>query len=65
MINWDQEVDPALYCLDAKTGATIWKADRDEITTWTTPLVTEFGGKTQIILNLRGQKTLYCIEAGE
>jgi outer membrane protein assembly factor BamB len=51
LINWDQEVDSALFCLDAKTGATKWKADRDEITTWTTPLVTEFAGKTQVILN--------------
>ena len=51
LINWDQEVDSALYCLDAKTGETKWKADRDEITTWTTPLVTEFGGKSQVVLN--------------
>ena len=51
LINWDQEVDSALYCLDANTGGTKWKAIRDEITTWTTPLVTEFGGKTQVILN--------------
>jgi outer membrane protein assembly factor BamB len=50
-INWDQEVDSALYCLDAKTGATVWKANRDEITTWTTPLVTDFNGGAQVILN--------------
>ena len=50
-LNWDQEVDSALYCLDAKTGATVWKAARDEITTWTTPLVTDFDGGTQVILN--------------
>jgi outer membrane protein assembly factor BamB len=50
-LNWDQEVDSALYCLDARTGATVWKASRDEITTWTTPLVTDFNGGTQVILN--------------
>lgn len=51
LLNWDQEVDSALYCLDAKSGATVWKAVRDEITTWTTPLVTDFNGGTQVILN--------------
>jgi len=51
LLNWDQEVDSALYCIDAKTGETKWKAVRDEITTWTTPLVTEFNGGAQVILN--------------
>lgn len=51
LINWDQEKNAALYCLDAETGKTIWKADRDEVTTWTTPLVTEYQGTTQVILN--------------
>lgn len=64
LINWDQEVDSALYCLDAKTGATKWKADRDEITTWTTPLVTEFGGKTQVILNGTRRVRSHDLETG-
>ena len=64
LINWDQEVNSALYCLDAKTGATKWKADRDEITTWTTPLVTEFGGKTQVILNGTRKIRSHDLETG-
>ncbi len=64
LINWDQEVDSALYCLDAKTGDTKWKADRDEITTWTTPLVTEFGGKTQVILNGTRKVRSHDLETG-
>jgi outer membrane protein assembly factor BamB len=51
LLNWDQEVDSALYCLDALTGTIRWKAERDEVTTWTTPLVTEYQDKTQVILN--------------
>ncbi|HEY2787306.1 MAG TPA: PQQ-binding-like beta-propeller repeat protein [Fimbriiglobus sp.] len=51
VLNWDQEVKSALYCLDVKTGETIWKTDRDEKTTWNTPLVTEFRGTTQVIVN--------------
>jgi outer membrane protein assembly factor BamB len=51
LINWDQEKNAALYCLDAATGNIVWKADRDEVTTWTTPLVTEHAGITHVVLN--------------
>lgn len=51
LVNWDQELDSALYCLDASTGKTVWKANRDEVTTWTTPFVTEYQGRTQVIMN--------------
>lgn len=51
LLNWDQEADSALHCLDAKTGEPIWTAKRDEKSTWTTPLVVEHGGRTQVILN--------------
>ena len=64
LINWDQEVASALYCLDAKSGATLWKAERDEITTWTTPLVTEFKGKTQVILNGTRRVRSHDLETG-
>lgn len=51
LLNWDQEADSALYCLDAKTGETRWRAARDERTSWNTPLVVEHGGRTQVVLN--------------
>ncbi len=49
LLNYDQEVDSALYCLDAASGKTKWIAKHDERTTWNTPLVVERGGKTQVI----------------
>jgi outer membrane protein assembly factor BamB len=51
LLNWDQEADSALYCLDAKTGATKWKADRTDKTSWNTPLVVEHKGRIQVIVN--------------
>jgi outer membrane protein assembly factor BamB len=51
LLNFDQEADSVLYCLDAKTGDTIWAAKRDEKSSWNTPLVTEYGGKTQVVVN--------------
>jgi outer membrane protein assembly factor BamB len=51
LLNMDQEADSALYCLDARTGETRWKADRDEVSSWNTPCVVEHRGRTQVILN--------------
>ncbi|HJZ53387.1 MAG TPA: PQQ-binding-like beta-propeller repeat protein [Gemmataceae bacterium] len=51
LLNYDQEADAALYCLDAATGKTRWVAPRTEKTSWNTPLVVEHGGTTQVIVN--------------
>jgi outer membrane protein assembly factor BamB len=52
LLNWDQEADSALYCLDAKTGETRWKVDRDEVnTSWNTPCVVENKDRTEVIIN--------------
>jgi outer membrane protein assembly factor BamB len=51
LLNWDQEADSALYCLDARTGQTRWRAARDEKSSWNTPLVVDHGGRTQVIVN--------------
>ncbi|OWK34614.1 PQQ-binding-like beta-propeller repeat protein [Fimbriiglobus ruber] len=51
ILNWDQEADSKLIALDAATGQTRWEAKRDERTSWNTPLVVEYDGKTQVIVN--------------
>ncbi len=43
---WDHQGPSYLYAIDKMTGKDVWKVERDEITTWTTPLVVEHGGKT-------------------
>ncbi|MCA9101657.1 MAG: PQQ-like beta-propeller repeat protein [Planctomycetales bacterium] len=51
VVNWDHEDDSALYLLDAETGRTLWRVDRDEPTSWATPLLAEHDGQTQIVVN--------------
>jgi outer membrane protein assembly factor BamB len=63
--NWDQEVDAALVCLDARNGGTKWKVPRDEPTTWNTPLVVEHEGKAQVIVNGTRRVRSYDLQTGK
>lgn len=65
ILNWDQEKDAALICLDASTGKTLWKTPRDEVTSWNTPLVVEHKGRTQIVVNGTRRARGYDLETGK
>lgn len=65
LINYDQEADSALYCLEAATGKTRWIAKRDEKTTWTTPLVVHRKDRTQVVLNGTTRVRSYDLANGE
>jgi outer membrane protein assembly factor BamB len=65
LVNWDQEADSKLLCLDTKTGKTKWEAPRDERTSWTTPLVVERKGVTQVIMNGTGHVRAYDLATGK
>lgn len=45
----DHQGQSILYVLDKKTGKDIWKIERDEASSWATPFLVEYNGKTQII----------------
>jgi outer membrane protein assembly factor BamB len=65
LLNWDQERDAALICLDARTGKTLWKTQRDEVTSWNTPLVVEHKGRTQVVVNGTNAARGYDLETGQ
>jgi len=48
-ITWDHEGPSFLFALDKKTGKDIWKVEREERTSWSTPRVVEHKGKAQLI----------------
>lgn len=51
--------------LDKKTGAEIWKLDRDERTSWSTPIVVEHNGGKQVIISATNRIRIYALENGE
>jgi outer membrane protein assembly factor BamB len=65
VVPWDQESSSKLYVLDAATGKPRWEKDREEVTTWITPLVVEAAGKTQIIINGDNRIRSYDLANGD
>jgi outer membrane protein assembly factor BamB len=67
LLNWDQEAESALYCLDTRTGETRWKVDRDEHnTSWNTPFVVESkSGLTEVIVNGTNRARGYDLANGK
>jgi outer membrane protein assembly factor BamB len=65
VVNWDQEEDSFIVALDASTGQTRWQADRDEATTWNTPLVVTHAGRTHVVVNGTNRVRSYDLATGE
>ena len=65
IINCDQEDDSYLFCLDAATGATVWRKDRpEEVTSWNTPLCTTSGKGDVVVVNGTGAARAYELATG-
>lgn len=62
---WDQEGPSFIEAMNAKTGETLWKKDRDEVTSWATPLIVERAGRTQVIVNATTRVRSYDLATGE
>jgi outer membrane protein assembly factor BamB len=65
VVGRDQEKGSYLIALDAQTGATRWKVDRDEETQWATPLLTEYQGKVQVVVNATKRVRSYDLADGK
>ncbi len=48
-LTWDHEGQSHMIALDAGTGKTLWKVDRDEPTSWATPLAVTYKNRSQVI----------------
>jgi outer membrane protein assembly factor BamB len=62
IINWDQEERSFITALDKRTGKQVWKVDRpDEVTSWNTPLATDFQGKPMLVVNGTNRVRAVCM----
>ena len=63
-VNWDHEGQSFVVALDKRTGRERWKAKRDELTSWSSPIVVEHGGKSQLIVSGTKRIRAYDLSTG-
>lgn len=65
IINWDQEENSFITCLDAASGNQIWKTPRpNEVTSWNTPLITTFENRAMVVANGTHRVRAYDLTSG-
>jgi outer membrane protein assembly factor BamB len=65
VVNWDHEGQSFIVVLDKHTGKKLWKVERDEPTSWSTPLVVAGGGKPQVITSAANRVRAYDLATGK
>ncbi len=65
IVNWDHEGQSFIVALDKSTGEEIWRSGRDELTSWTTPIVVEHDGRHQVITSATNRVRSYDLDTGE
>ena len=64
VVNWDHEGQSFIIALDKKTGEELWKAARDEATSWSTPIAVKSNGQLQIIASATNRVRSYDLATG-
>lgn len=63
--NGDADLDPFLIGINKQTGETVWKTERDGPRGWSTPIVIESAGRTELVLNGHTGVTAYHPATGK
>ena len=65
VVTWDHEEQSFIVALDKKTGEQLWKTERDEATSWATPIIIQRNGKSQVITSATKLIRSYDLATGE
>jgi outer membrane protein assembly factor BamB len=65
IVTWDHEGQSFIVVFDKRTGRELWRRNRDEPTTWATPLVVPVGSRTQVITNGTNHVRAYDLDSGD
>ena len=64
-LTFDQEAGSFFVVLDKRTGKELWRAERDEPSSWSTPLVIEHAGRSQVVVSASRKVRSYDVETGK
>jgi DNA-binding beta-propeller fold protein YncE len=65
VVNWDNEGVSFITALNKNTGETLWKKDRDEPTSYATPLILDHDGLLQVIVSGQNRVRSYDLKNGK
>jgi len=65
VVNWDHEGDSFIAAFDKHTGKELWRNDRDEPTSWSTPLIIEADGRALVVVSATNKVRAYDVKTGE
>ncbi len=64
IVNWDHEEKSFLVALDKASGNELWRRDRDEDTSWSSPIVIEQGNAKQVVVCGTNRVRGYELQSG-
>ncbi len=62
---YDHESGSFVIAFDKRTGKEVWRANRDEQSSWSTPLIADYKGKKQLIVSATKKVRAYEPETGK
>ncbi len=65
IVNWDHEEKSFLAAMDKSTGEDLWRRDRKEDTSWSSPIVIEHAGKKHVVVCGTNRVRGYDLQSGE
>jgi len=65
VVNWDHEGPSFIIAFDKATGKERWRRERDEPTSWSTPLIVDAKGGRQVVVSATNFIRGYDLKSGE
>jgi outer membrane protein assembly factor BamB len=65
VVNWDHEGEDFIVGIDKRTGQELWRTERDEPSTWATPLVVMHEDRAQVVVNGTSRIRSYDLNTGK
>ncbi|MCC6232268.1 MAG: PQQ-like beta-propeller repeat protein [Verrucomicrobiales bacterium] len=65
VVPWDHEGEDFVVALHRDTGRELWRQQRDEPTTWSTPLIIDRPGRTEVVLTAPNRIRSYDLATGK
>jgi outer membrane protein assembly factor BamB len=65
VVNVDHEGESFIAAYDKRNGEQLWRRERDEMTSWATPIVVHVDGKAQVVVSATGAVRGYDLHSGD